>query len=249
MHGLSGQLCSAAHPSLLQHKSPLSRITAKHHPQSPSPLFQSFPQREQCLRKPHKASPPRKTRSKDWRDCSHSKCVIYLICSLCLSPSRDEFNSLSTAQNRGQGWRTNWNSTEEKEKRAHRRKIKLIHRSFQRELRGGNSRSSFFSVSVFPPHRQRIAVGDPSLPIQELLSPPCVRMMTKAQGVKFTTVKLQLPPSTIKINLLVGKAFCKNRYCTKATLKGMFVEPKLIQGISRFSSSTTSYRFQTIISH
>lgn len=172
-----------------------------------------------------------------------------LFISSALSASRDEFNSLSTAQNRGQGWRTNWNSTEEKEKRAHRRKIKLIHRSFQRELRGGNSRSSFFSVSVFPPHRQRIAVGDPSLPIQELLSPPCVRMMTKAQGVKFTTVKLQLPTSTIKINLLVGKAFCKNRYCTKATLKGMFVEPKLIQGISRFSSSTTSYRFQTIISH
>lgn len=124
--------CNTRAPSpQSQHRKTSSTITR------PLPLTLFLPPSEgKVTRQIH--SPP----SAGWLGWIQRPTVCYL--SPLLSLSRDEFISQSTAQNRGQGGCTNWNSTQERKKRAYRRKIRLIHRSFQRGFRGGNRR--YFSA-------------------------------------------------------------------------------------------------------
>lgn len=62
-------------------------------------------------------------------------------------------------------------------------------------------------VTVFPSHEERIAAGFPSLPIRELLSPPCVQMMTIAIRAKFTAIVRGFPVGPVKIKLRVSRDF------------------------------------------
>lgn len=98
----------------------------------------------------------RRAVSVDWRALQRLRCVIYplpRLLSPSLSLSRDEF----TAQNRGQGGCTNWNSAQEYKSVLTADKSDLIHRSFQSFFRwGGNPRMFFCSLSAsFSSHTNR----------------------------------------------------------------------------------------------
>lgn len=84
--------------------------------------------------------------------------------------------------------RLKFNTDSGNKKPAYRRKIKVN----PSESAGGFSLSSrrYFAVRLrvragfFSYYGERIVVGNPSLPIRELLSPPCVQMMTMATKLR-----------------------------------------------------------------
>jgi len=72
-------------------------------------------------------------------------------------------------------------------------------------------------VTVYSSHEERRAAGYPSLPIRELLSPPCVKMMTMATRAKFTTITYSFLVDPAKIKLFVSRDFQ-----VKTRIKGVF---------------------------
>lgn len=122
-------------------------------------------------------------------DRSDAQSVIHLLCALCLSQthSRSLSRWIHLQRRRGgQGGCSDWNSTQIGgiKSRLTAEKSRLIHRSLQEDFRWEESslfRRLFLCVWLFfSYYRERIVVGNPFLPIRELLSPPCVQMMTMA---------------------------------------------------------------------
>lgn len=122
-------------------------------------------------------------------DRSDAQSVIHPVCALCLSQTHSR--SLSRwihLQRRigGQGGCSDWNSTQIGgiNSLLTAEKSRLIHRSLQEDFRWEESslfRRLFLCACVFfSYYGDRIVVGNPFLPIRELLSPPCVQMMTMA---------------------------------------------------------------------
>lgn len=196
----SAQLCSASIPAAAAaaatqgEEPPLhNQSAAKHHPHHHHQSLSCPLPRAKLPFKRTQRSICRMT----WADTtSHN--VVFILSPLSLSLSRNEFIS-TQAQKIGDeaGAPIGIQRGEEdtiKKKRAYRRKKSQINPS---ESPGGLFGDIFLlSVSVFPSHWRGIAVGYPSLPIQELLSPPCVQMMTMAASVKFAAnPRTQLPRS------------------------------------------------------
>lgn len=176
-HGLSGQLCSAAHPSLQRKSPPLHNLqNISHNYHHHSLCFKPFLQAKLSvlIKAPASAG---------WLEGSQRRAECYLSPLFSLSPPRRIHLAVHTAQNRGRGGCSYWNS-----RRTYRRKIRINPSEFPVGLSLGWIADDFLLwVSVFPRHTQRIAVGNPSLPTPELLSPPCVWMMTMVStSVKFT---------------------------------------------------------------
>lgn len=139
----SALLCSASIPAAAATQSPLSTITAKHHPQLPDHHLSL------CFYRFWEQSHPSNTRTYICRITRGDTGLVagrhnvLFICSA-LSFTRDEF--ISQRKIGGRGGCTNWNATQERweKKRAYRRNIRLIHRRFQRDFGAGSRR--YFST-------------------------------------------------------------------------------------------------------
>lgn len=192
---MGGQLGSAAHPSLLlQHKRPpfstmCKNRTPKHQPVVTPLLCLLQPFVEGALSGRSKRQHPQNV----WRSQRRAVCYSSL-CALALSLSQTHSRSLSRwihlqCRIGGQGGCSDWNSTQIVEIKTllTAEKSRLIHRSLQEDFRWvvvAISPSVCVCVWVFSYYGERIVVGNPSLPIRELLSPPCVQMMTMATKLR-----------------------------------------------------------------
>lgn len=188
------QLGSAAHPSLLlQHKwSTISTLckkkkksTSTNHSVCLIPLWRTL----------YRAGIRVNIRRMSG-DRSDAQSVIHpSLCSLSpLSPTNTFSLSLkmnsSPAQKRGTRRMQRlkfYTDRENKKGLLTAEKSRLIHRSLQEDFRWGVvaiSPSVCVCVGFFSYYGERIVVGNPFLPIRELLSPPCVQMMTMATKLR-----------------------------------------------------------------
>lgn len=193
--GMGGQLGSAAHPSLLlQHKRPPFATMCKNR----SPRHQPVVTPLLCLLQPFvegalsgrskRQHPQNVWRSQRRAVCYSSLCALALLHKHILALSLSRWIHLQYRIG-GQGGCSDWNSTQGAGIKSllTAEKSRLIHRSLQEDFRGvvvAISPSVCVCVRVFSYYGERIVVGNPSLPIRELLSPPCVQMMTMATKLR-----------------------------------------------------------------